>query len=286
MILSIITTGRNDDYCGNFVQRLKWQLEKNCETIEKFKLKNVELVVVDWGSPETEKLSDVIGLNKTFLKWIYVPQDITTRISETFSNSHAWNVGARQSMGKYLLHTEGDAYLTQNFLLKLIQYLTENPGYHYSWASRYMIPHKLHSVCTSISQIDQLIYDWLSKKTIWEQPWGDDPTKFHSKIDKHNFGGGGTAQLTSRDIYFDVTGVCEEFTRWGWMDVEFHNRVISKYLFDGDLEEILQENVYSFGHHEISFGGNVHGLNNSIYKPFKANPDDWGLINFELKIYN
>lgn len=285
MLLSIVTTGRNDNYCGNFVQRLKFQIERHCMSIESMGLESdVEIIVVDWGS-ENEKLSDVLDIKKTYLKYVYVPHDLTESITSGFSNSHAWNVGARQASGDYFLHTEGDTYIPFESFEKLYNFLSDKKGENiYAWASRYMIPYRIHSILNTQEEIEKEIDEWLEGgKTTWEGPHLN---IFHSKISINPFGGGGTAQLTSREIYYDVTGVAECYTKWGEMDCDFHNRVITKYEFLGDLEDVLNTNFYAFGHHEIGFGGDIHGMNPRFHNNFKANGDDWGLINHDLKIYN
>ena len=294
MKLSIITTGRNDNYCGNFVQRISWQIKRHCLNIESLNLQNeVEIIVVDWGSPSDEKLSDVIDISKPYLKWVYVPTEVTRSISSGFSNSHAWNVGARKSSGHFLLHTEGDSYITLDAFTKLVNYLEDNKGNNlYSWGSRYQMPYEFHSKCETLEDIEYEIDEWLNGNKIWVNKLFNDINlaiaKVHSRCinESGQFQGGGTVQLTSRSVYFDCTGVSEIFTKWGYMDIDFHIRVTSKYPWLGDLEEIINSKIYAFNHHEISYGGNIHGVNNSINQDYKANSDDWGLINYDIKVYN
>jgi hypothetical protein len=286
MILSIITTGRNDNYCGNFTQRIKWQIEKLCQIIKSKDIKDVEITVVDWGSSEKEKLSDVIGLRYDFLNWVYVPENITKEIAgDGFSNSHAWNVGSRKSSGEFYLHTEGDAYITTEAFLRLYEYLKSKSGENlYAWASRYHIPTSIYEDCENLAQIDQQIKIWKDDgKTTWQ-----DLLNFtvYNQIDTENFWGGGVAQLTASKVYNEVTGVAEVFTKWGWMDNDFHRRVTSKYSFTGDLEIILGTEFYAFGHHDIRNGIPWYGHNEQLHCPYIANGPEWGLNNYDLKVYN
>jgi hypothetical protein len=281
MLLSIITTGRNDNYCGNFIHRITLQVEKHCSNIDSLGLTDVEIVVVDWGS-ETEKLSDVIKIKRPYLKYVHVPFEVSNQIAP-FSNSHAWNVGARKSSGKYMLHTEGDFYMPLKTFKNLYDFIKERDGENvYSWSSRIHIPHSCHSNVSTISEVDDLIENFIKNG---KRIWADGSDLKYENINESNFQGSGGSQLTSRDLYFDVTGIAECYTKWGVMDIDFHNRVTSKYDFTGDLEKIVKSEFFALGHHEIGVGFQVHGANVQRHTEFKANPDNWGLAEIDIKIY-
>ena len=61
--LSIIITGRNDDYFEDYIFKTSYVLNNTLETIYKSKLeKYFEIIFVDWGSRKL--LSDVLFIEK------------------------------------------------------------------------------------------------------------------------------------------------------------------------------------------------------------------------------
>jgi hypothetical protein len=108
-----------------------------------------------------------------------------------------------------------------------------------------------------------------------------------SRVDLQNFGGGGCAILINKEIVQEANFLYETLTKWGWMDIEFHKRITSRYECLGDLIYTLDAHFYHIGHHENQVGHDVHGFNpNFVSQTFNANGDSWGLGNENLKFNN
>jgi hypothetical protein len=90
-------------------------------------------------------------------------------------------------------------------------------------------------------------------------------------------------------MFFESTGFSERLIYWGWQDIDFHNRLASRYVCGGDMEDIGVK-VYHLEHHEIDESNKrdvtnvTMRANSQINYPFKANPDNWGLRDENLEI--
>jgi len=279
MLLSIITQGKNDDYCGNFKQRLEHNVNKLIDNIDKLGLESeVEIIIVDWGS-EPVKLSEILNIeHRSFVKFLYVPSNITIRF-QGFSIPHTQNAGFRRGTGKYSMLLEGDSYIDFYSFKNLIDMLSKNPSNIFYWGSRYHLPYEVHSSAKTFNDLDKSISDWIDggrqmPSNGFEFSW------YHAKVNlSSSFGGGGTALLVSKNVYEECTGQYEILTKWGWSDVEIHNRLSTVYPCNGDLED-LGIIFYTQLHHHDGFGGTVHGMNaHHTSVNFRANDDNWGLIN-------
>jgi len=112
MKLSIITCGKNDNYAGNFIQRLQHNLTKLNDNIIRLNTTDIEVIIVDWGSEE--KISDILDTtNFKHINFLYVPDNICKGYSpdSNFSIVHALNAGFRRSKGDYIFFMDGDGYV-------------------------------------------------------------------------------------------------------------------------------------------------------------------------------
>jgi glycosyltransferase involved in cell wall biosynthesis len=279
ILLSIITYGRNDNYLGNFPHRLKLNLSKLVDNISKLGANDIEIVVSDWGSDI--KLSDYLEINQNdFLNWVYIPKEVCRKYTDSpFSTSHAANAAFRRSKGKFILVIDADGYIPFDSFKKMYELLLTSDDNAFYWASRWHISEKLHESCDGIKNLDTEIEKWeASGRTCWppiEVDHGVFPIL--SKISLSQFGGGAIGTLLSRKICEESTFFYEELTRWGFVDVEMHNRYTRQYKCMGDLYD-LGMTFFHLCHKGI--GGDVNGYNQANVAPkFKANEDGWGLIN-------
>jgi hypothetical protein len=279
MLLSIITSGKNDQYAGNFIQRLQHNLNKLNDNIDKFSTNDIEVILVDWGSEE--KLSDVLDISKfTHTQFLHISPDITQKYSPDsgFSIVHALNAGFRRSQGRYIFFIDGDSYIPFESLLLIYNIalsLDEEKEKTFFWASRYHLPYEIHSNTDSIEEIDKSIETWeQNQKRDWR----------HNKVDLQDFGGNAMGLLLSRDICEESTLYYEILNKWGWLDIEIHNRILTRYSCVGDLED-YGVSFFHLDHHSVQNKGQ-NGINpnyNSL--KFEANNNDWGLINENLTLY-
>lgn len=280
IILSIVFAGKNDDYAGNFLQRIKFNIEKLSDNLSKLKKINVEIIVVDWAS-ET-RLSSALGLsNLPHVKFLYVPQDVASQVSPDngFSSVHALNAGYRRSVGDYVFFIDGDSYInlkTTEKVIELCEKLKSDNQNAYYWASRYHLPYEIHSNYNTIEEIDTHIEEWDKNG---RQGWNRDKIKIHDVVAPMGL-------LLSRDIAEETTCYYEKLNKWGYIEIEFSNRIKSKYTCNGDLDNDSDMYFFHLDHHSIGKQGKEKKYNepNNSSK-FQANDHDWGLNNYELELY-
>jgi hypothetical protein len=276
-LLSIITCGKNDQYAGNFLQRLQLNLSKLESNLKEFNITDVEILVTDWGSETPlHTVLDITDFN--FTKFIYVPPHVAHQCSPDsgFSLTQALNTGYRRSQSQYVFFIDGDSYIFDESFIKLYNLLksfksTDNVFY---WASRYHLPYEIHSSVFNINELDTFILNWKNNKNSWR----------HDKVNLEHFGGVAMGLLLSKHICEESTIFYEKLNKWGWLDIEIHNRISSKYPCCGDLEDL---NMYFFhlDHHHIQKAGQ-NGANPCINAPdFKSNDEGWGLNNEDLMFY-
>ena len=291
ILLTIVTTGKNDNFAGNFLQRLEHNLNKLVDNIDTLQIKNVEIIVTDWGSDVDGKLFDVCRVPKReYLKFLYVPYKTCKKYSpdSEFSQPHALNSAVRRASGNFIFAIDGDSYIPLHTFKKMYELLESHNSEDdvYYWASRYLIPYKYQSEVKNIQEMDLLLDDWLKKgKPLGTQ--NEISEKFIlSKINLNGFGGGAMGLLLSKKIAYESTFWYEKLTKWGWMDVEFFQRIATKYTCIDDLLTKLDCEFYHIGHHEVKCGHDVHGFNNwYVSENFMANGVNWGLYDEDLK-YN
>jgi hypothetical protein len=272
-ILSIITCGKNDQYAGNFLQRLQLNLSKLESNLKKFNITDVEILVTDWGSEiPLHTILDITNFN--FTKFIHIPPHLAHQYSpdSNFSFAQSLNAGYIRSQGKYIFFIDGDSYIPDKSFINLYNLIksfnpTDNIFY---WASRYHLPYEIHSSVSSIEELNTFILEWENNRNSWR----------HDKINLGHFVGTAMGLLLSKNICEESSCWYEVLNKWGWVDIEIHNRISTRYPCCGDLEN-LGMYFFHLDHHNIAAGGQ-NGSNPCIGAPeFKANGDNWGL-NHEL----
>lgn len=278
MKLSIVTCGKNDEYAGNFIQRIQFNLSKLEDNIKKLNADQIEIIVIDWGSDVKLKLYDVLNTNNfEFTKFYHVPKDVCSIYSpdSTFSYSKAMNAGYRRSSGDFVFFIDGDSYIPYHSFVNLYNLITNsNNSNTFYWASRYHLPLEVYENTQDNSVLDNAISEWSINKNNWR----------HEKVNLSNFLGSAMGLLLSRNICEESTCWFEELNKWGWLDIEFNNRLSSRYPCLGDLEDINGSYFFHIDHHSIKWGGQS-GFNSTKHADsFKANSNDWGLIKENLNL--
>ena len=126
ILLSIVTCGKNDDFAGNFVQRLEHNLNKIIDSINKLKISDIEIIVTDWGSDPESKLSMISNIEKSdYIKFLYVSPELCRKYApeSNISVPHAINSGFRRSSGKFIMYIDGDSYIPKDSFEKLYNLL-------------------------------------------------------------------------------------------------------------------------------------------------------------------
>lgn len=279
-ILSIVLAGKNDNYAGNFLQRIKFNIEKLNDSLCKLKITNVEIIVVDWASDD--RLSEALNLDElSHVKFLYVPKEVSTEVSPDngFSSVHALNSGYRRSVGDYVFFIDGDSYINTITLKKVIDICEKHKSTNsnaYYWASRYHIPYEIHSKCNTIEEIDNHINEWVIKGKV---NWNRDKIDLNSVVAPMGL-------LLSRNIADDTTCYYEKLNKWGYIEIEFFSRVKSKYQCNGDLDNNDDMYFFHLDHHNIGTQGKEKKHNDAKNASnFRANDENWGLNNYNLELY-
>lgn len=270
-LLSILIPGKNaSDYHGSF-DRLRLNLTKTLSNVQHYD--NIEVVLCDWGSED--KIVDSLNLTTSDkFKCVYVKPEIASIYNrETqYSIVHPINTAFRASTGKYVIFWDTDCYVTAHDFDKIVEFVkvmekTDDQSFY--WGSRFHIPYEFHQDKILFSDVDEYLTTVNMSSLL------------HDKISVSNFLGCGIAMLMNRELWESSTGFWEELTYWGWQDIEFHRRLLTKYKFSGDLED-RGINFFHLNHHHItnSEGKRVNAQINS--ESFKANDENWGLSNEQL----
>lgn len=280
MKISIIMQGKNDTYLENFLQRLTFSISKHIDNIKKLSLEDeVQIVLTDWGSEI--KLIDVLNVDFSFIKYIYVSPEIAAKYNgdAKYSYVHPLNVSARNSDGEFIVWGDSDGFLPLESFKKLYDLINElikqNRYDIFYWGSRYHIQRVDYKNFNSITDIDNFLK--LNTKVL-----------LHDQFNCNDFHGGAAISLITKEMYFETTGNWEKLIHWGWQDIEFHRRLLKKYKFGGDLEK-LGVNIYHLEHWiNTDYTNRLDStikINDSIESnDVKANGDNWGLLNEELEI--
>ena len=113
--LSIVITARNDNYIDHFINRLEFSINYFLYNADKLRLlKNIEFVVVDWGS-EKKIIKDFSVIKKSYrdnIVFIELNKNESLKHSRNvlggFFTEKAVNLGIANSSGNYVLVTQHD----------------------------------------------------------------------------------------------------------------------------------------------------------------------------------
>jgi hypothetical protein len=128
--ISFVVAARNDNYGGDFSQRMQKCIDVLLTLTERYRL-NSELVIVEWNPPKNNPpLSSALSWGKLAKYCSVRIITVSEEVHRTIPNSDrlplfeflAKNVGVRRSKGKFILVTNPDILFTG----ALIQFLAEN----------------------------------------------------------------------------------------------------------------------------------------------------------------
>lgn len=281
MLLSLITHGRLDNWMGSPAWRMTRCLNKWGDNFARLGENDVEIVLCDWGSPTPIVSSIPIEPHLArYLRHVTVPPsvaDAAQRDSE-YSSSHAVNVAARRSQGRFILNIDSDVYFgleTARALLAGIragQFADIPLATSFFWASRRHVPKSFNDGSPGQDEIDAFI-------TANRDGFA------HDKIDMHRpFCGATCALLTTKDMWWEIHGIDEKLIYWGFNDIDAHERLKMRYRFGGDLESHGME-FYHLEHYSTRNMSveNPRKTNPMVYPSrMQANDTSWGLANSGL----
>ncbi|MDQ7821502.1 MAG: hypothetical protein RDV48_01770 [Candidatus Eremiobacteraeota bacterium] len=273
-LLTLVVTGRNDTYYGNFIYRISTCINFLAYNLAKLdKLDDLEVMVTDWGSdvPLSRALT-LTAEGARLARFVYVPREITRRKRPDgdFYPSCAINTSIRRGQGKYLMIFDADSLFPLYSVKGVIDLLEGRLSLPldvekaFFFFSRHQVPWELVQREPSIAEWERYL-----ALNIGLLPRDQGPS---------GLGGRGAGQLMHRSIWHECRGYNESLIGQGWIDVEYTLRVTQRYPWM-DLSGI---GVALF--HMKHWRGSIQGLwpnavqNPTVVSPAPcANDEDWGL---------
>lgn len=159
-MISFVVTARNDNYGGDFLQRMQAFINVLLGLSEKYHF-NIELIIVEWNPPEDRvRLADVLDWPVTGSHWKARIIEVPGEIHRTLPHSDRLplfefigkNVGIRRANGEYILVTNPDILFSEELVMFLAENkLKQNTFYR---ATRYDIDAAVPSKLTLLQQLE------------------------------------------------------------------------------------------------------------------------------------
>lgn len=213
--------GRNDNYLGNFKQRLEMSVNYTCRNIEKSgNLGAFELLICDWNS-ETP-LRKALNLNESARKCTHFlevsPEMYNRYVTPTSAPGYitAYNIGFRRARGAYLMVTPADVmfpYASVKALFELCRGELEFPAdlsRCFLGIERYLIPWQA---------AERLREEDLDRFFLLHTPllsMGDRACGVSASEGAHLF---------SKKLCCRVRGFAESYTLWGAQETDLARRM-------------------------------------------------------------
>jgi len=255
--VSIIVVGRNDNYGGDFSNRLRTTLDWNLSHIP-----HSELIYIEWNKIK-DKPSDCtwIAERYTNAKCYVVPQEIHQLFSQNSSmpvmEYLAKNIGIRKAATDWILMVNADVFIG-NDVLRNINQLNINTAYatHYvsiKWDGKPLTDHH---------QQDK-------KNVVIKFPA---PQRLGSVV--------GNFILTHKNNWLKATGYDENLKN---VRAGVDRNGLDQLLYLGLKTQVLGSHYHLDHPESIIHGMNeTHGEHHFKNIPYK-NPENWGFINYPLK---
>lgn len=250
--LSVIITGRNDNYDGNFDERLAVAFSKNINSLPK-----AEFIFVEWNPYldrplSSEKLKKIF---KNHIKYYAVHPKYHKQYCtiDGFLEYPAKNIGVRKSTGQFILCTNSDIVFSPEVINGLKRGLDHDTVYR---ATRVDINPKYMDVKFPL------------------------PEKQKIRENKGITNACGDFLMLHRDIWYESTGYCEAFP-----EQRIHkDSFLVHILININGMKWTNLGIISHWHHKTSWSElytNRPGIGNPYwnYKEcgFEKNLDTWGL---------
>jgi hypothetical protein len=277
-LLTIVVITRNDNYKGNFKNRLTNSINYNCKKIDELGYASkVEMLIVDWNS-EIPIQNDII-LNEEaaqICRFINVNPRLAAkvmRLDKVFQIPCAVNVGIRRSESQFLFALSADMIMSQYALKNLFELLvgkTEVPfnmSKQISLIPTKSIPYDPSLINMDLNDIDKMIFrNGPELKNVCKELPGT---------------GLGHIAIMNKSMWLEFRGYDEKYIHYGWHEEELVLRVTQHFPWF---------NLAFLGIHAIDFeepksNENINQVINPHKTPLNSIPNDenWGLGQYELE---
>lgn len=279
-LLSILLTGRDDDYMLDFKYRITTTINYIARNLHQLgRLDDVEILVTDWGSrvpmAQTLPLSPEAG---QICRFLYVPPTVVRTAQdgeETFHTSLATNAGLRRGRGEYLMVSAADTLIPEHALETILALLGGRApagvviDRTYFMCSRYRVPLQFVERRPTLIEWDR--YLLLNA----------------GRLDRgrgvvFSISSGAGALIMHRSLWHEFRGLDERLSGWGNNDVDLGLRVTQCYPW----VELSSLGVSLF-HMEHVLGGPTPSTkkNAPLFTPsVHVNDEHWGLGGYDLQV--
>lgn len=110
--INFIIASKNDNYCGNPLERLKISLLHNLEILKDYD--NWTITIVDWASDV--KISDALNIVHPKVEFLYINKEIASTVPYKFSEVHAFNCAIRLSSSDFIGRLDQDTMIGPRFV--------------------------------------------------------------------------------------------------------------------------------------------------------------------------
>lgn len=260
--ISIVVVGRNDNYGGDFTERLRATMDWNYNHIP-----NAELVYVEWNKVE-DRPTDTTWISERYpnSRCFIVPNSIHTKIAANpkmpMMEYYAKNLGMREASYDWVMMINADVFLAPEVFPKLNKLSPKYIyGTHYKnivWHGEPITPELIHDK----SRIKNLFSTDRSLRAVV-----------------------GNFILTHKSNWLKATGYDETLN-----DVRLgvDSNGLRQLLHLG-LEPMVLGDHYHLDHGESAIHrknnpthGNAYRIKEGLNIPYK-NPEDWGFVNYPKK---
>jgi len=263
--ISLVIPVRNDNYNGNFIERLNLFLESVDKSISYKKNICLETLLVDWNSDEPIDKKIFLRENNINLKIIHCTKELIDKYNlkgTKFNPSLATNVGIRRATNEYVCIINGDAFLKEDFFNKFLEVIH---SYDQTDDKIFLIPRKFipYSITKCGFKFDK-VKNYVTENDLF--------LEMNNRMS--NLVSGYGVIIAKKDIWENLSGLNEFIKGLGWGDIEFGLRASKKYK----LIDTQTSNLFIYDQQQSK---KVH-INTNEYK-YLTNNKDWGLksIKFE-----
>lgn len=224
--VTIILTGRNDDYNGNFKERISNMFQSIAFGIKKYPGSNIKIMFVSYrnpvGKPHLPYILNIPEILKNKLEITIITDNDHDRFVDLLGNYRnlsflefiGKNVASRRTKAKFFLFTNGDNILPE-FLFEVFSLRQLNPTFFYK--------------TDRLNDDDLLINDNISMFEKSSYPWKYSATNysfknyfFHQRMYFHlveekymEISGLGDFTLISKEMFDLLNGYDQHPTNWG-----------------------------------------------------------------------
>ena len=267
-VLSMVVTGRNDDYMGNFKYRITSCLNFAARNLAQLGLLDeVELLVTDWGSEVP--LSQVLPLTPEaalITRFFHVPRAVA---GERFCPVVATNVALRRGRGRFLMLFDADSLVPRFALRNLVDALAGRVPAPFDLERNLMLFSRYHVPFETCQH--ELVLE------AWEPYLSRAAGVIPREQALSGLGGSSAGLLMHRDRWYEVGAFDEKLTLNGWSDADLAMRVTQRYGWI-DLSCL---GVGAF--HQEHWPTNKRGLwpggvnPRTVAREMRVNPEGWGM---------